>query len=910
MLDFKTILLENGFSDGCPTPLWKIKVTDNQFFSLKDYLVTQYNNNHHFNNCPKEAALYLAEWWKRYDGDSDVNGYKNIAFCTLGLEQNNEGVESLIDNAKRIFDPNDTDAYIKGAKLIRTTRREFVYSLFFQGGFPMERAYVNKCGVWNRLIKKFVRKNINFEDVPGAVIAKKSLKEYKNYLVSAAREHKPEGMPFACDENHRWYKLAVEGITEGDKERECHPFHAKWILKICPNEFIIRINITGPSELGENFIRSHPELQTMDSLSILLYKDEECIQTIAQYTKSNNVFISYYDINFSILYDDLSNISLRIPQIEKPILSTNIDLSIPHSFYRSINGQEYIIGARFGESPSIIIFDEAWELSEFIGQYKGPIRTSFFEKTFYLLYCDVPTDDSNVLFKIKKKDALDSYSFGSELTPKWTEIKILRKYNPLIVEDVCDLSDPTQATVHECIDDEDDGKTVKNENILYRIDRNSSWSNEIPFGKIQCVVSRNGSFSTPENKVLSVGPNLNVELIRTPPNECHYRISWDQGEIYFSDGVVSPDEDVVVRKEYYDTTFPLTCYPKSGESFVIHVKTLFKEFCLFSPSAVKVKDQEIIPWTEVNSYRYQVHDTRFINHKLGDDELSTNLMISDTPQNGSLPSEGSLGLILTADRLGCYRECAERGVPFLIGYYFFTLLKYPISLMLNSETNSVSLHLRTQHNDTSQENSNNIITSFRGHLLLINTDGEIKDDIPRGDDGVYRLPNTDERMIVVCNQRGYIRPVFIENGTMNTILSCEEYSNQLVNSSLGDKCWHAAAKFLDHGLRYDLPLQELPWIGEVIDNPGFVLALYCWLFIKAESDPISIRDVRNKMNKLISDFHIIIDEKDLVFYLNFSKDEIIKQSYIRWKQTYGKQEDNCWNEYLLWVASQVENLMN
>lgn len=916
MLDFNSILRCRGFLYECPTPLWKIKVTDDQYNSLKEYLVDQYTKYGNFDYCPKEAALYLAEWWKRYDGTTGVSGYRNAAFFSLGLIQNTNGVNSLINNAKRIFDPNDAEAYIHGVKLVRTQRREFVYSLFFQGGFPMERARANKNSAWNKLIKKFVRKNVNFEDIKhGAVIAKKSLQEYKEYLVPAAREHKPEGMPFACDENHPWYLLAVEGIAEGDRERESRPFHARWILETRLNEFIIRLNITGPSELGEHFIHSHPKLETLDSVSIQLYKDEECIQTLAHYTKSNNIYLSYYDINYSLLYDGHSKITLRIPGIEEPILSTNIDLSIPHSFYRSQNGLEYVIGARFGERRSLIVYDESWKLVEARGDHAEPILTSFNGKPYYLLNCGVPSDDTEVLFKIQKTNAQDIYSFGSELTPKWTEIKQLRKYNPLIIEDVFDLSDSTQVTVLECNDDEDEGNEVAKDSILYRIDKTDSWTNEIPFGKIQCVVAENGSFSSPESNVLSVGPNLKVELIRTPPQECHYRISWDQGDIYSSDGMVSPDEDGVwiVKKNDCDTSFPLTCYPKNGESFVIHVKTQFRDFRIFTPSAEKLKNDEIIPWTEVNSYRYQVLDSKSIRLS-PDGELSTELRISDNPQPGSLPKEGSLGLIFTDKRLGRYNSRAEEGVLFNIGYCHFTLCKYPIRLLFDSNTNIISLGLSLQNEDSSysQENMNNIITSFRGHLLLINSEGEITHDISRDDDGVYRLPNTEEKLIVVCNQRGYIRPVILENGIMETRSSNDEYAERLESSSLGDKSWCSVAKFLDYGLRYDLPLHDLPWIGTVIDTPGYVLALYCWLYIKAESNPAIIRDVRNKLNKVIKDYHITFPEDgtSLDFYINSEKDVSFEQSYARWMHIYGKHEDDCRYEFLLWAAGQVKKLMN
>ena len=161
MTDLAKILSSNGITEGCPVPLWKIKVTDDQYASLKEYLTYRYSVDKSFVNCPKEAALYIAEWWKRDTGESKHPGFTNqdIAFCAIGLDHDTGGVESLFKNARRIFDPSDREAYIKGAKLVITRRgREFDYSLLFQGGFPLGRASSKRGAGWKRMIEKFVNK--------------------------------------------------------------------------------------------------------------------------------------------------------------------------------------------------------------------------------------------------------------------------------------------------------------------------------------------------------------------------------------------------------------------------------------------------------------------------------------------------------------------------------------------------------------------------------------------------------------------------------------------------------------------------------------------------------------------------------------------------------------------------------
>ena len=49
-------------------PFWRLKVTDREFEELRNYLVEEYRKYRSFNTCPREAALYMAEWWKRDPG--------------------------------------------------------------------------------------------------------------------------------------------------------------------------------------------------------------------------------------------------------------------------------------------------------------------------------------------------------------------------------------------------------------------------------------------------------------------------------------------------------------------------------------------------------------------------------------------------------------------------------------------------------------------------------------------------------------------------------------------------------------------------------------------------------------------------------------------------------------------------
>lgn len=216
----REILNTRGLAD-MPAPLWRLKLSDDEYKGLKGVLVDIFNRESSFRSCPKESALFYAEWWKRNDGDEG-----NEPFLSLGKGSDKNGCKDLLENAKRIFDEKEKSAYVSGARLVTTQRgREFKYSLLYQGGVPMGRVCSKKGNglKWRSFIPKFILNNIDLAVVPGAIIARKTLKEYMNVLVNAGREHKPEGMPFACNQGHVWYKIVVADIKDVDKQRELHP---------------------------------------------------------------------------------------------------------------------------------------------------------------------------------------------------------------------------------------------------------------------------------------------------------------------------------------------------------------------------------------------------------------------------------------------------------------------------------------------------------------------------------------------------------------------------------------------------------------------------------------------------------------------------------------------------------------
>ena len=225
---FNVFLERRGLSS-CPLPLWRLKITDSEYFELRTYLADIWRSYRSFNSCPREAALYMAEWWKRDPDMGEERGLENRIFLSLGLDENREGTESFIHNARWVMQERDS-AFLGFKPLVikhfpngdaglrrRTHTTFYDYTLLYQGGFPMGKASSGRGNnKWAVCIPRFTQSNLNLGDIPGNVIAGKLLGEYKEVLVAAAREKRPDKMPFACSgKDHPWYMLAVRGIDKG-----------------------------------------------------------------------------------------------------------------------------------------------------------------------------------------------------------------------------------------------------------------------------------------------------------------------------------------------------------------------------------------------------------------------------------------------------------------------------------------------------------------------------------------------------------------------------------------------------------------------------------------------------------------------------------------------------------------------
>jgi hypothetical protein len=162
-MKFADILINRGIKE-TPLPLWKIRLSDEEFAGIKQELREAFITEKQLFRVAKEAALYYASWWSReYVGGSrdNVPSREKIAI-SLGL--NPEQSDDLYKWARRGL------SQLKIAPIVRNRRTHSFRTLLMQGGLPLNSLKngnnkANYGAFFEGLIKYTNEVDVDYEDI-------------------------------------------------------------------------------------------------------------------------------------------------------------------------------------------------------------------------------------------------------------------------------------------------------------------------------------------------------------------------------------------------------------------------------------------------------------------------------------------------------------------------------------------------------------------------------------------------------------------------------------------------------------------------------------------------------------------------------------------------------------------------
>ena len=228
-------ILKKRDLETAPLPLWKLKITDEEYQELKEEL--RQLTLRHRNNCDnpficrtRECTLFYAEYWRReyYDGAHS----KQVVYDALESPYYNpDNCENFYQAAKR------------GAKRLKIElyadegRTQHLDSMFYQGGLPMRLVTDgNQNSTWDRFVRGLVNRNVNFDELHLGVIASNSdsMREFCDWIIRALDAKQFMLMPFHCnEENNNWYVFLLKLKEEESRRKSLlQPFSLNWEFRI------------------------------------------------------------------------------------------------------------------------------------------------------------------------------------------------------------------------------------------------------------------------------------------------------------------------------------------------------------------------------------------------------------------------------------------------------------------------------------------------------------------------------------------------------------------------------------------------------------------------------------------------------------------------------------------------------
>ncbi len=841
-------ILERKGRQECPLPLWKLKITEQDYedlrVSLRDIALSR---SYHFSNpflkVATDCTLFFAEYWRREycDGPhSKQMVYEALQTGYYSEEESDFFYDAAVRGAKKL----NIEQYMGG-------RSDPLNDMLYQGGLPMKLVTGNEYNsVWDRFTRGLVLRHVDFDELNLGIIAQQSnsLKEYCAKLIQGIETERFEFMPFYCkNKNDGWFLFLINLAKEVKrKHRQAHPFSLDWEFEI---DFVER-------KISTKYI-----VHGMQRLPLIFLNDNNLTNKrffTVQVLKNGNVIDTFDYVNNFCRYNVVSKhpynhedvISVHIDNLPEAHISSSVDMTAPHLLYRNKEGK-YVLGNHIGSDKSLILFSPSWNI---INPDYFKILDFNWGKTGITQVLKAVEINENFSGEVILTSKDGEIKFSKDITACWTDLKSSPLYLPNIVGQ---LYDANNCQFQLSFDTDSGIKSVDTNRIQFRNKFQSVWSDKPSYGEIFArAIDNTGNYVNP-TRLINVGSGLSIRVISADNDSCEIQIKWPHGRVTSNEGQKKANDIWEFQKvncsEKYHLKFTLIPDDNALNQFPLIVKAPFKEFSIIDINGDEVLSGSYIPFNDIDKYLYHLYGQNIREMKFGNISqhlkwYSDGLNIVSNSSRKQIPFEGSL-LTLFGSR---------EQLRYMLDWTSQNHLNAEIKVSFKTDNGRLlELTIKDFPFRPRQIGSEVIMTNINGNPIIFN--GALKlicienPSTPpiiikkNEDNNCYHLPYEIKdwgKTLVYGRSRGRVSPGMVDlshewelnERRENYQKSISNTQEQLSSSKLGDKLWKRIITWFERAQKDDIPASSLTDLVATARSTQSLLFLAFQLYAKCSSD--------------------------------------------------------------------------
>lgn len=855
-MSFFDTLLATRNTTSPPIPLWRLKVTDEEYGELKDLLaqLSMSFSGTAFARYPRECALFYAEYWRReyFDGVHS----KRAVYDALKTQEPNGQKEV---NANALYEAAKLGAFRLKIQIYWNETFQYLDSMLYQGGLPMLLVTRNaRNSVWDRFTRGLIYRHYDFDELQLGKIAAESLsmREYCDALSDAIERDRYELMPFYCkDESSPWFRaLQLIAHQERTRQRKLRPFSLDWEFDVDERggSFVTYYVVNGLQRLPEEFMEEQ-QLASKPFFSAQVRVNGNAADTFDY----QNRFCRYSVIS-KRQYHDGDVVSLFLHDKQEPLLSDGLDLSVPHLLYRDKEGK-YFLGNKLGSAYSLILVPEGWEIDGNNLKEKDLLWEDSVFKGYF-----VP---ANFEGAIVAHGVDGDITFGADTHLYWSEITSSPISVPDIVEPIYDASD---IRISLCSDSDSRPQIARDSDIEYRSKGESNWTAYPSYGEVLARVrGRNGEYVTPI-KFLNAG-ELGVVILSADRDRCSIKLVWPHGTVHCKEGTLKNKGIWCIEKASCEDPRKIhfSLVPKGHPSaqFLLTVRAPFKDFSILDSDGNPIPNSCVVPYGDIERFQYHLVGQGIKAYSYGDIKRELRW---DT--NGKLyiyegghvvrpiPYEGSMSTLFDSresirfllDKIG--KSIVEAAVRVIIEIdsikrITLTIKEFPYRISQDAPRHLVVI------------NENGSLVDYRHKLVLFNLDNpsEPRVELPYSDDSGFMLPEevlSWEKILVTAKTKGRILPALVNPYCTQTLEErwkarkeyLERITTEIACAKLGGETWNRIVEWFELIQVESIPASSILELYCLAKDGNSLLTLAFQLYLNCKDDD----DRDTLMGQLIS----------------------------------------------------------